>query len=252
MRTILFSILLCGALGVGIANSSADESPAAGKQVELKLKTEAAGEVPYLLYLPEDYTPAGKKWPVMLFLHGRGESNGPLSIVKKWGPPRMAERGDDLKYIIVSPQCPAKSNWSAPEQQAGLLELLDHVTKTYAVDEDRTYLTGLSMGGYGSWHLAADHPDRFAAVAPICGRGNPADAAKLKDLPIWAFHGTKDDAVPFSGSADMVEAIKNAGGTKIKFTIYEGVGHNSWTTAYATPELYSWFEASTRSGNKQP
>ena len=250
MRTILFSILLCGAVGVG--STLADETPAAGKQVEQKLKTEAAGDVPYLLYLPKDYTADGKKWPVMVFLHGRGESNGPLSIVKVWGPPRMPARGDDLKYIVVSPQCPSASFWTAPEQQAGVLELLDHVTKSYAADEDRVYLTGLSMGGFGSWRLAADHPNRFAAVAPICGKGNPADAAKLKDVPIWAFHGTEDRAVPLSGSVEMVEAIKKAGGTKIRFTSLEEVAHNSWSAAYATPELYSWFNQFTRSGNQKP
>ena len=225
----------------------ADE-PAAGKQVEMSLETEAAGAVPYLLYLPKEYGAdgGGKQWPVMLFLHGRGESNGPLSTVKKWGPPRMAERGDDLPYIIVSPQCPRSSRWTATEQQAGLLELLAHVGKTYATDEERIYLTGLSMGGFGSWKLAADHPEKFAAVAPVCGRGNPDDAEKLKGIPVWAFHGTEDNAVPFSGSADIVAAIKKAGGTKVKFTSLEGVGHNSWSAAYATPELYSWFDSYTR------
>ena len=141
---------------------------------------------------------------------------------------------------------------AAPEQQAGVLELLAHIEKTYAADEDRIYLTGLSMGGFGSWRLAADHPGRFAAVAPICGKGNPADGEKLKSIPIWAFHGTEDGAVPFSASVEMVEAIKAAGGTKVRFTSLEGIGHNSWSAAYATPELYSWFEKFTRSGNKQP
>ncbi len=231
---------------------AADEKPSAGNQVEQKLSTKAAGDVPYLLYLPKSYGEdgGGKKFPVMMFLHGRGESRGPLSIVKKWGPPRMVERGDDLPYIVVSPQCPASSRWTAPEQQAGVLELLAHIQKTYATDEDRVYLTGLSMGGYGSWKLAADHAEKFAAVAPICGRGNPADAEKLKSIPIWAFHGTDDKVVPASGTKDMVEAIRKAGGTKIKFTSLEGIGHNSWSSAYATPELYSWFNKFTRSGNQ--
>ncbi len=241
---------------VCLATSSAavaDEEPSAGKQVEQSLKTEAAGEVPYLLYLPKKYAEeGGKKWPVMLFLHGRGESNGPLSIVKVWGPPRMAERGDDLPFIVVSPQCPSDSRWTAPEQQAGVLELLDHIEKTYSTDQDRVYLTGLSMGGFGSWRLAADQPQRFAAVAPICGKGDPADGEKLKSGPIWAFHGTEDRSVPFSASVEMVEAIQKAGGTLVRFTSLEGVGHNSWSAAYATPELYSWFKRFTRSGNQKP
>lgn len=247
----LIPALLCLALSSG---ALADEKPAAGKQVEQSLKTEAAGDVPYLLYLPKEYGEdgAGKKWPIMLFLHGRGESNGPLSIVKKWGPPRMVERGEDLPYIVVSPQCPSASSWSAPEQQAGILELLGHIEKSYAADGDRIYLTGLSMGGFGSWKLAAEHPARFAAVAPICGKGNPADGENLKSVPIWAFHGTEDGAVPFQSSVDMVEAIKAAGGTRVRFTSLEGIGHNSWSAAYATPELYSWFDKHTRSGNQQP
>ena len=107
------------------------------------------------------------------------------------------------------------------------------------------------MGGFGSWRLAADNPERFAAVAPICGKGDPSDGAKLTGVPIWAFHGTEDRSVPFSGSSEIVEAIKKAGGNTVRFTSLEGVGHNSWSAAYATPELYSWFNRSTRSGNRK-
>jgi predicted peptidase len=214
------------------------EDPAAGKQVEQSFKSTGGITVPFLLSLP--VTDAAKP-PLMLFLHGRGESDGPLSIVAKWGPPRMAARGDKLPYILVSPQCPRASNWSAPEQQAALVELVDHIAKTYHADTRRLYLTGLSMGGYGSWRLAADHPEKFAAVAPICGAGNPVDGEKLTNVPIWAWHGTEDAAVPFQRSVEMVEAIKKAGGTKIRFTTLEHIGHNSWSAAYATPELFDWF-----------
>ncbi|MGI9239170.1 MAG: alpha/beta hydrolase-fold protein, partial [Verrucomicrobiales bacterium] len=231
----------------------AADVPAAGEQVEQSLETKAAGDMPYLLYLPEAYGQdgGGKRWPVILFLHGRGESRGPLSKVQVWGPPRMAARGDDLPYIIISPQCPADTRWTAPDQQAGVLELLEHIEETFSTDEDRVYLTGLSMGGFGSWKLAADHPGRFAAVAPICGKGDPGDGEKLTGVPIWAFHGTEDRSVPFSGSLEMVEAIKKAGGNKVRFTSLEGIGHNSWSAAYATPELYSWFNRFTRSGNRK-
>jgi predicted peptidase len=223
------------------------DTPAPGKQVELSHKVSDQQSVPYLLYLPKDLdAKADKKWPVILFLHGRGESRGPLSIVAKWGPPRMAERGDNLPYIVISPQCPASSRWTADEQQAGVLNLLDHISEKYPVDTSRIYLTGLSMGGYGSWKLAADHGQRFAAVAPVCGKGNPADGEKLKDLPIWVFHGTEDHAVAYQHSVDMVEAIEKAGGKKVRFTSMKHVGHNCWSAAYATPELYQWFDKHRR------
>lgn len=223
------------------------EDPAPGKQVEQSFQVSAEQSVPYLLYLPKDLDPAGdRKWPVILFLHGRGESHGPLSIVAKWGPPRMAARGDDLPYIVISPQCPGESSWTADEQQSGVLKLLDHITTTYPADTSRMYLTGLSMGGFGTWKMAAQNPERFAAAAPICGKGNPDDGEKLKDLPIWVFHGTEDTAVPYQHSVDMVEAITKAGGTKIRFTTLKHVGHNSWSPAYATPELYQWFDQHRR------
>ena len=225
------------------------EEPAAGKQVEQQLQI-GGRDVGYLLYLPDGYE-AGQSVPLMLFLHGRGESNGPLSLVKKWGPPRNVEHGDPLPYIVVSPQCPREDSWSSDTQQELLLKLLDHILANFSVDADRVYLTGLSMGGFGSWRLAADHPERFAAVAPICGRGNPQRADKLKNLPIWAWHGDKDGAVPFSASVDMVEAIRQAGGTKVRFTSLEEIGHNSWSAAYSSPELYDWFNKQTISGNRQ-
>jgi predicted peptidase len=223
------------------------EKPAPGVQVELTHKISDQQTIPYLFYLPKGFDgEADKKWPLILFLHGRGESRGPLSIVAKWGPPRMAKRGDDPPYLVISPQCPASTRWTADDQQAGVLNLLDHIIEKYPVDPSRIYLTGLSMGGYGSWKLAADHPQRFAAVAPVCGKGNPADGEKLKDLPIWVFHGTQDDAVPYQHSVDMVEAIKMAGGKRVRFTSMKHVGHNCWSAAYATPELYQWFNKHRR------
>ena len=127
---------------------------------------------------------------------------------------------------------------------------LDKIASKYRVDQDRVYLTGLSLGGYGSWRLAADHPERFAAVAPICGGGNTEDAEKLKSLPIWVFHGDQDTAVPFRRSVDMVDAIKKAGGTKVRLTTMEHIGHNCWSAAYATPELVGWFGKQRGSKNQ--
>ncbi len=220
-------------------------TPGPGKQVEQTFETSDGASVAYLLYLPKDYD-LEKKSPLILFLHGRGESYGELSLVAKWGPPRFAARGDELSYVLVSPQCPGNDSWNKPTQQKRLIELLDHIAKTYSIDEEHICLTGLSMGGHGSWRMAADQPQRFSAVVPICGGGDPADAEKLKDLPIWVFHGDRDGAVPFQRSVDMVEAIKEAGGDKIRFTSLEHIGHNCWSAAYATPELFDWIRQQTR------
>jgi predicted peptidase len=228
-----------------VTSQSPAADPAPGKQVEQSFTSSAGTVVPYLLYLPAERAPRAKA-PTMLFLHGRGESRGPLSIVAKWGPPRMAARGDDLPYIIVSPQCPAETRWTAPEQQAAVIELLDHIVEKFSGDPARLYLTGLSMGGYGTWKLAALHAEKFAAAAPVCGGGDPADAAKLKEIPLWVWHGTEDDPVPYSKSVEMVEAIEKAGGDKVRFTTLKHVGHNCWSAAYATPELYSWFASHSR------
>lgn len=250
MRTItnyFLSVIMVSSFTVCAAE------PAAGKQVEQELKAADGGAaMPYLLYLPKGYEQKEGKWPVMLFLHGRGESDGPLSLVKKWGPPRQIERGEDLSCIVVSPQCPRTESWAQPRQQTLLLELLDLIERQFQADPERVYLTGLSMGGYGSWRLAADHPERFAAIAPICGGGKPEDAAKLKDLPIWVFHGTEDKAVPLQRSVEMVDAIKAAGGTKVRFTTLEYVGHNCWEAAYSTPELYQWFDKQSLSNHRVP
>src|ERR1043166_3994735 len=148
---------------ISLAEGVSDE-PAPGKQVEQEFRT---GEktVRYLLYLPKDYATNETRRPLLLFLHGRGESDGPLSLVKKWGPPRLIERGVSFPFVGVSPQCPLSPvSWANADQQSLLLALLDNITQTYKVDSDRIYLTGLSMGGYGSWRLAADPPERFAAV----------------------------------------------------------------------------------------
>jgi predicted peptidase len=244
----------CLFVGAGMAimfatlSKSRAEEPQPGKQVEQRLELDGGQTIEYLLYLPEDHAPedGDKKWPLMLFLHGRGESDGPLSLVAKWGPPRLVEQGESLPYVLVSPQCPREDSWRRETQQAMLVKLLDHITDSFRVDSNRVYLTGLSMGGYGSWRLAADHPERFAAVVPVCGGGDPEDADKLKGLPIWAWHGDEDRAVPITRSVEMVEAIRAAGGEKIRFTTLEGVGHNSWSAAYATPEVYEWLNRQTK------
>ena len=230
------------AVSVMFSLAAVGSDPAPGVQVEQRLELDGGRSISYLLYLPEEYGSRPGSWPLMLFLHGRGESHGPLDLVKKWGPPRLIASGVHQPYVVVSPQCPSDESWGQPGQQALLVALLDHVAARYRIDAQRVVLTGLSMGGYGSWRLAADHPERFAAVIPICGGGSPGDAGRLKDLPIWVFHGTEDRAVPLARSVEMVEAIRGAGGARIRFTTLEHVGHNCWESAYATPELYQWVE----------
>ena len=191
----------------------------------------------YLLFLPESYGQEEKHWPLMLFLHGAGERGNDLQLVKKHGPPKIAEKQKDFPFIVVSPQCPKDQWWN--DNIDVLINLLDDIVAKYDVDRDRIYLTGLSMGGYGSWALGSKYPDRFAAVAPICGGGMRIMASGFKDVPVWAFHGAKDKVVPLEESEEMVAAI-NARGGDAKLTVYPDAGHDSWSETYDNQEFYDW------------
>ncbi|MDB5330791.1 MAG: phospholipase/carboxylesterase [Phycisphaerales bacterium] len=233
---------------LGVARG-ADAQPQTGqhakvldKQVEVKLN--------YLLYLPEDYNKdPDKKWPLMLFLHGSGERGDDVEKVKVHGPPKVVEQNKDSQlakeFIVVSPQCPAGKGWKSDE----LEWLLDDTAAHYRVDADRVYLTGLSMGGFGTWDLAANSPQRFAAIVPMCGGGNAAMVRRVKDLPIWVFHGDADPAVPVQRSDEMVKALKDAG-ADVTYTRYPGVGHDCWTRSYDNPELYKWLLSHKRGEKK--
>ncbi|OHB79756.1 MAG: phospholipase [Planctomycetes bacterium RBG_16_55_9] len=192
----------------------------------------------YLLFLPEGYGQKDKRWPLMLFLHGAGERGNDLNKVKVHGPPKIVETKKDFPFIVVSPQCPEGVWWN--DQLNVLINLLDEIVARYDVDTERIYLTGLSMGGYGTWALASKHPDRFAAIAPICGGGMRIMVPGLTNVPIWAFHGGKDPVVPVKESEEMVAAVKARGGDA-RLTIYPEANHDSWTETYNNPELYEWF-----------
>lgn len=192
----------------------------------------------YLLFLPEDYGQKKQKWPMILFLHGMGERGDDLNKVKVHGPPKIVEKQKDFPFVVVSPQCPASDVWT--EKPEVLINLLDDIVAGYDVDTERIYLTGLSMGGYGTWALAAKYPERFAAIVPICGGGKRFMARSLKDIPVWAFHGAKDYVVPLKESEEMVNAVKALGGNA-RLTVYPDTGHDSWTETYRNKELYSWF-----------
>jgi predicted peptidase len=189
------------------------------------------------LYLPPDYE-TQNVWPLIIFLHGYGERGSDLELVNKHGLPKRIAARDEFPFIIASPQCPITSHW--PEQVTELNALLDHLIASYNVDTTRVYLTGLSMGGYGTWFFASRYPERFAAIAPICGGGGWWMTNALKTIPAWVFHGDADPTVPLHESEIMVERIRNAGGD-VMFTVYPGVAHDSWTETYNNPKLYEWF-----------
>jgi predicted peptidase len=211
----------------------------------LHFKKTQSLELNYLLFLPAGYSdnPA-KRWPLMLFLHGAGERGNDVWKVATHGPPKNVTNDASFPFILVSPQCPEGSVWTTEP----LLALLDEITQKYAVDARRVYVTGLSMGGYGCWDLVLVYPERFAAAAPICGGGefikvllaSREKATALKTLGIWAFHGEKDLVVPVEESRRMVDAVKKAGVTDVKLTIYPETQHDSWTETYKNPQLYRW------------
>lgn len=221
------------------------------KPEKFRWQVSRTGEIQYLLYLPKDYAPGSQqRWPLMLFLHGAGERGANVWNAAIHGPPSLVKQGKEFPFILVAPLCPAGQQWSNDP----LLSLLDHLTARLAVDTNRIYLTGLSMGGYGTWSLALAHPEKFAAIAPICGGGKLIDvllagrdkSAALKSLAVWAFHGAKDPVVPLDESERMVAALKRVGAEEVRLTVYPEAQHNSWTETYKNPELYEWFLRHTR------
>lgn len=239
-------ILMCALAGPGPA--SAQQTPSDDMQTAhtLKRKITETVRVNYLLHLPPDYHPKARtRWPLILFLHGAGERGTNLAKVKVHGPPKLAAKNRQFPFILVSPQCPEGETW----EPRALLALLDEVIRRHRVDTNRVYLTGLSMGGYGTWKLGTMHPERFAAIAPICGGGEPIDvllgsrrqAQALKSLGVWAFHGAKDPVVKVEESERMMNAFKKAGNQDVKLTVYPDADHDSWTATYDNPALYDWF-----------
>jgi predicted peptidase len=202
----------------------------------------------YLLSIPSPdsagpATPA-TRWPLVLFLHGAGERGQDLSRVTVHGPPALIQRGTNFPFILVAPQCPEDQRWDAP----GLMALLEELVQRLPVDPARVYVTGLSMGGYGTWKLGLSYPQRFAAIVPICGGGEWIDvrlaardqANALRSLAVWAFHGAKDPVVPLSESERMVNALRQVGVQEVRLTVYPDAEHDSWTVTYNNPEVYQW------------
>lgn len=233
-------ILLATFAAAVTINDVAKGDDPSGVQQPVELHAQIDVQMNYLLYLPKDYE-SQDSWPLVLFLHGAGERGDDLNLVKTHGPPKLIEQGKDFPFIVVSPQCPRERQWEPLELSA----LLDDVIARHKVDEDRIYVTGLSMGGFGTWRLAAYSPERFAAIAPICGGGEVYWTRRLTHLPVWVFHGAKDQSVPLERSQQMVDALERNGGN-VKLTIYPDAGHDSWTQTYDDPEFYKWLLSQRR------
>ena len=239
---LLFGLAACGSL----KNSSAMKPGQTAQKFSLERKQVFSAD--YLLFLPEGYGgDAAKRWPLILFLHGAGERGSNVWLVTKHGVPKVDTQQSGFPFIVVAPQCPKGKIWSNDQ----ILALLDAVETQYAVDTRRVYLTGISMGGFGTWSLGLSHPERFAAIAPICGGGDLitpllADKSELVRLSMWAFHGAKDPTVPLAESERMVGYMKKIGVKEVKFTVYPEAQHDCWTQTYANPELFAWFLQHTR------
>jgi len=192
----------------------------------------------YLLSLPDGYAadPA-KKWPLVVFLHGAGERGNNLEKLKVHGPPKLIAGGKKFEAIIASPQVPSNEVWNP----YGVKALVDELVKNQRVDMSRIYLTGISMGGFGTWDTIFLYPDLFAAAIPVCGGAGVkfVQADKLKTLPIWIFHGGKDPIVEPSWSQKMFNVLTKLG-APVKLTIYPGVQHDSWTQTYDDPAVWEW------------
>jgi predicted peptidase len=200
----------------------------------------------YLVVLPKGYGKEGQKWAMIMYLHSAGKR--PTNLKKIWipMPPRIREIKKNFPFIVVYPQCPkdAEGKYKGWSEEL-LIGLLDDIESRYRADAERIYLTGISMGGMGTWNLACAHPERFAAIAPICGWSEHSQACKIKNVPIWAFHGAKDSVVPLEESEEMVKAVNSCGGNA-KLTVYPDAGHNAWAPTYKNKELYDWFLAHRR------
>jgi predicted esterase len=197
-------------------------------------------ETDYLLSLPDSYnSDTSVKWPLVIFLHGSGERGNDLEKVKMHGPPKLVAAGKKFPFILISPQAKNEENgWDAEQ----LYQMLLSVKQTYRVDADRIYLTGLSMGGFGTWALAINHPEEFAAIIPICGGGDTAKIWKLRNTPVWCFHGALDNVVPIARDEQMVNALKTYN-PSVKFTVYPDLYHNSWERTYDNDSVYTWLLA---------
>ena len=224
-------------LATGGEWTGGDAMPLGGPNPIDETKSE---NIQYWLFIPTDESAKTEDgFPLLVFLHGAGERGTNPEAVKVHGPPKFCadpERAKTWRFITVSPQCPGVRFWSPAQMRL----LIENICKEYPVDKSRVYVTGLSMGGFGTWGLIAEASDLIAAAAPLCGGYDVSFAPKMAKTPIWAFHGNADGAVKYEYSKNLVDAIRAEGNQNVKFTTYPGVGHDCWTRTYANPELYDW------------
>lgn len=216
--------------------------------VRFRFRKATFDTLPYALYVPRG-TPPEKGWPLVVFLHGAGQrgSDGRKQIAV--GLPRhLKQHPERWPGIVTMPQCPEGLYWEGPVLES-VYRLIMRLEQEFGTDPERLYLTGLSLGGHGTWNLACLHPDRFAAIVPMCGAADPLRVAlALQHMPVWNFHGTDDDVVPVEFSRVLELALKKNGNKTHRFTEYDGVGHAVWDVAYANEELPRWLFAQRRKG----
>ena len=221
--------------------------------------------MPYRLFVPRESN-SSAKCPLVLFFHGSGERGDDNEKQLLYGVERFAKSDSQSRYpcFVLAPQCPTHLGnqpimWTGEREQMHLLnlapeiapplrtalELVITIEEKFEVDVDRIYVTGISMGGFATWEALLRFPQKFAAAMPVCGGGDASYADRIKDVPVWAFHGANDPTVPVACSRLMIKTIEKAGGHP-RYTEYPGVGHNSWDRAYAEPELLSWFFSQSR------
>lgn len=200
-------------------------------------------ELSYLSYFPKNYRDhSNEKYPLLLFLHGMGESGNHLDDLYRTGLPKMLKEGNEIPFVAIMPQCPKDSFWT--EETAALKALVDHMISTLPIDETRVYITGLSMGGYGTYEMLIRYPKTFAAGIPICGGlgslYSRINVLNLKDKPLWIFHGEKDPVVSINESTSIIDTLKIAHSKNLKYTFYPELGHDSWTKTYQNYEIFSF------------
>lgn len=249
MKTIATAVI-AGALAASLNAQSAQEETTA------EVFTAPSGEIlRYRQHLPKNVA-AGKKLPLVLFLHGAGERGTNNVSQLKHGVSALLQYGAKANdpAVLLAPQCPSGMQWvnvpwsapshTMPEQPSDsmrlALALLREKLATLPIDPDRVYVTGVSMGGYGTWDAIQREPALFAAALPICGGGDTARAPSIKNIPVWTFHGDKDTAVPVNRSRDMAKALEACGG-KIQYREYPGAGHDVWTRTYNDSDVLTWF-----------
>jgi predicted peptidase len=231
--------ILCALTGLllatGCSHFGGKHMYAAGEyENKFSRKISRTVEYRYHLFLPSDYSP-GEYYPLLLFLHGAGERGTDLRMVKHHGLDNMLQSMNPFPFIVISPQVPDGEWWDSEALHA----LIEHAVQQYNIDAERVYVTGLSMGGAGTWDLISRYPDTFAAAIPICGWGNRLMVYRAHNVPVWTFHGDADTVIPPERTVEMVEALEQAGG-KVVLTVYPDTGHDSWTRTYRNPEIYRW------------